>query len=344
LTRPPVYATLPFLTVGLSRERRKSAGPAVSSSPVIFSGFCAVPPGSPASRGVAAMPAARDWRRQYDKPEEFRSNVLYWRLRWRLGLAVPIVVPPFVQYQAPLNPLRGLWNHRPPEGDRYVQAEINWLITTKAGNAVQFELSGNSPVAFSQIVALAVDNSRCSVSTTFLFPDSGFALVVPAYNQGIYPVITNALMFYCFATGAVAGDRTIFLALNAMPPPLSVQPFLAPQPAATLNANVAGITITANSTTPIIAAGVNGTLVGMSVNVSATGGASAGIANLSLADGSPKTLWATQIEAPINTAVNVPNDLSGLNLKFTNGINLVIANSLNFAFGSVLVNLYYTVP
>lgn len=260
---------------------------------------------------------------------------------------MPVNVPPFVQYQAPLVPLRGLWNRMPKEGDRFIQAEINWTVTTKAGNAVQFELSGNSPVAFSQLVAMAVDNSHCSVSAVFLFPDSGSELVVPAYNQGLYPVITNALMFYVFATGAVLGDRTIFQALNSLPPPLAIQPYQAPPvpvPPPTQNAAATGIPLNANATTPVIAAGTNGTMTGFSVNTSCTAGAAAAFVNVSLQDGGGKTLWSTNIEVPINQASNTPNDLTGLNLKFTNGVSVVVFGSTGVANGFVVANLYYTVP
>lgn len=256
---------------------------------------------------------------------------------------MPVIVPPFVQYQAPLTPLRGLWHQRPKEGDRFINAEINWLVTTKAGNAVQFELSGNSPVAFSQIVALCVDNSHCSVATTFLFPDSGFELVVPPYNQGLYPVITNALMFYAFATGAVVGDRTILQVLNSMPPPLSVQPFLAPAPAAQQSA-ISSLINFVNGATQIIAPAISGTLTGFAINVSATATASQGGGNLFLQDGSVKTLWTTQVAVAASQSINVPYNVSGLNLKFVNGVTFNILNATNIASGFVYVNLYYTVP
>lgn len=257
---------------------------------------------------------------------------------------MPVVVPPFVQYQAPLVPLRGLWNKAPKEGDRFIQAEINWTVTTKAGNAVQFELSGNSPVAFSQLVALMVDNSHCAVSTVFLFPDSGSELVVPAFNQGLYPVITNALMFYVFAVGAVLGDRTILQALNSLPPPLAIQPYIAPPSPPTQNAAATGIALNANATTAVIAAGISGTLTGFSVNISCSAGAAAAFVNVSLADGTGKTLWSVNIEVPINQSTNMPNDLSGLNLKFSNGVNIVVFGSTGVSNGFVVTNLYYTVP
>jgi hypothetical protein len=101
---------------------------------------------------------------------------------------VSITIPQFVQFQTSLFPLRGLWNSPPREGDRFVNAEIDWGSPGLSGvHCVQFLLSGNSPVAFSQIVAISVDNSRCGSDVDFIFPDSGFLLTVPAFNQGVYP-------------------------------------------------------------------------------------------------------------------------------------------------------------
>src|SRR5258708_37754783 len=125
---------------------------------------------------------------------------------------MPVTIPAFSQFQGQLFPLRGLWNKRPPEGDQFINAEINWGTANTA--AIQFSLSGNSPVALSQIVALYVDNRRCGVDVDFLFPDSGFLLSVPPHAQGLYPVLTNALMFYVIGTGAATVDVTILQILN----------------------------------------------------------------------------------------------------------------------------------
>jgi hypothetical protein len=111
---------------------------------------------------------------------------------------MPLSIPAFDQYQSPMFPLRGLWNCVPREGDKFVNVEIDWQTTTKT-TCVQFSLSGNSPVALSQIVALYVDNGRSGSDVDFIFPDSGFVLTVPAHNQGMFPVLTNALMFYASA-------------------------------------------------------------------------------------------------------------------------------------------------
>src|SRR5262249_24566930 len=147
------------------------------------------------------------------------------------------------------------------EGDRFVNAEIQWRITTGATVCVQFDLSGNSPVAFSQIVAFSVDNSRCAGDVQFVFPDSGFVLDVPAYNQGVYPVFSNSLMFYALSPRGVVGDITVFQVLNSMPPPVAIQPSVIQEAVAPggvlMDGSVASV--------QLVPAGVSGTLVGLSV-------------------------------------------------------------------------------
>jgi hypothetical protein len=132
---------------------------------------------------------------------------------------MPQTVPPFAQFQAPLILRRGLWNAKPPEGDRFCNAEIDWITTRGSLTAVQFLLSDNSPIALSQIVALCVDNSRSGADVDFLFPSSGFLLTVAARTQGLYPVFSNALMFYAIAVSAAAGDITMIQILNSLGPP-----------------------------------------------------------------------------------------------------------------------------
>lgn len=250
---------------------------------------------------------------------------------------MPIIVPPFVQYQAPLPPLRGLWNAVPPEGDRFISAEIDWGQTVKLGQAVQFQLSGNSPLAFTQIVAFQVDNTRNASDATFLFPDSGYTLVVPAYCQGTFPVFTNALMFYCASVGAVTGDRTVFQALNSMPPPVAVQ-----ESAIQENNAVVGIALNANATIPVVPAGVNGTLE--LVNLSVSGLGPTGSCQIALLDGNtpPKVLYITNATA--NTAgAPVYFDIGPIRVGFVNGINVVISGT-TLTGGLLIVNVFYGVP
>ena len=245
---------------------------------------------------------------------------------------MPVIVPPFVQYQSPMFPLRGLWNHAPDEGDQFVNVEIDWTVSPP-GQAVQFSLSGNSPVALSQIVALSVDNGRSGVDVDFIFPDSGFVLTVPAHDQGVYPVFTNALMFYASAPGSAAGDITIVQILNSLPPPVPVQTTQQQN-----HARLASVSL-ANGTIPFPElVGINGTLNTMSAAIDPT---AAGSAQLALVDGRGSTVWFAQ---PIFTAAGptLYLPLTGLAVRFVNGLSIVITGST--LTGTAFFNLYYSVP
>jgi hypothetical protein len=250
---------------------------------------------------------------------------------------LPIIVPPFVQYQAPLFPLRGLWNAVPPEGDRFVSAEIDWGQTVKLGSAVQFALSGNSPLAFSQIVAFQVDNTRNASDTSFLFPDSGYTLVVPAYCQGTFPVFTNALMFYVASQGAVTGDRTVFQALNSMPPPVAVQ-----ESAIQENAGITGVNLNANATVPIVPAGINGTLELITGSINGVGGTGSTLITLQDGNTPPKQVWVTAVVGS-TPHPDVYITTGPMRVGFVNGLNIVVATSALIG-GTLFLNVYYGVP
>lgn len=247
---------------------------------------------------------------------------------------MPITVPPYVQFQAPMFPLRGLWNNAPPEGDRMVQAEINWGVTTGPGEAVQFQLSGNSPVAFSQIVSIWCDNSSNAVDVQFMFPDSGYTLVVPAYAQLVSPVFTNTLQFYVFAPGATAGDRTLFMCFNSMPPPVAVQ-----RTNAQSHAGIAGIALSANGSTALVPAGVNGTLESVQITADTLTVAAADNCSLSLSDGSGATLWV----GAVGGGVQIEYNIGPIQIPFQNGVNFVVSGT-NLTGGFAIANLYYGVP
>jgi hypothetical protein len=248
---------------------------------------------------------------------------------------LPLTIPPFDQYQSPIVPLRGLWNAAPVEGDKFITAEIDWLVTTKS-QAVQFAVSANSPVAFSQIVALAVDNSRSGADVDFVFSDSGFVLTVPAHNQGVFPVFTNGLMFYAIGSAAVQGDVTTFQVLNSMPPPTYIAPSVEQN-----HAGVIGLQL-ANGTTPIVGAGITGTLNTISLNVNVVEPAAAGSAQFNLVDGTGRLIWATLIDAAASVTTNYPINVTGLAMRFVNGLSLVILNSS--LTGSIVLNAYYSQP
>jgi hypothetical protein len=249
---------------------------------------------------------------------------------------MPLIIPPFTQFQAPLFPLRGLWNATPPEGDKYIAAEVDWG-SYPPGQAVQFALSGNSPVALSQIVALSVDNSRCGTDVRFVFTDSGFTLVVPAHAGGVFPVFTNGLMFYAIALTAGASDVTSLNVHNSMPPPLALQ--LSSQQ----NYVSAAVPAPVNGTYPIIAAPISGTLNDADIIIDYLIGASAQRMTLTLQDGRPVALWSTTFSAPAAAEGIQHIELSGLNSRFINGLSLVISAS-TLTQNGVTVNAYYTTP
>lgn len=247
---------------------------------------------------------------------------------------MPIFIPPFDQYQTPMFPLRGLWNAKPAEGDRFVNVEIDWLQTTN-NRAVQFLLSGNSPVALSQIAALSVDNRRSGYDIDFAFPDSGFTLTVPAYNQGVYPVFTNALMFYAIAAeGVVSGNRTVFQILNSVPPPVALNPT-----AMQTKEGISGIAL-ADGTTAIVDPSVSGTVNGLSI-IFAFGGT--GSAEVTLIDGLGDVIWQTDASGIAGSSQVI--SLTGLDLRFVNGLSLLISNRTGAAnLGVASVNIFYNTP
>lgn len=256
---------------------------------------------------------------------------------------MPFVIPPFVQYQAPLFPLRALWDNPPAEGPMFVSLEVDWGVTTPAAApAVQVALSGNSPVAFSQIVALAVDNARCGADVQFVFTDSGFVLVVPAYTQGVFPVFTNALMFYVVGGANVAvGDMTVCQVLNTMPPPVSILPSQEQSQAST-----GGIDLGINATTQIVPASITGTIQTLAITVdefNSTAGPV--VADVSLVDGTGRTLWTTVITINPSAQQTVPITIPGLRLRFVNGIRAIVSGTtIPTGETGMVINVFYSVP
>jgi hypothetical protein len=252
---------------------------------------------------------------------------------------VPIVVPPFTQYQAPLVPLRGLWRHEPPEGDRFVSCEIDWGITSGPYNCVQFALSGNSPVALSQIVALNVDNSRNGSEVQFLFPDSAAVLVVPPFCQGLYPVFTNALTFYLTSSLASVGDSTVFQILNTIPPPVAVQSSQQQSFTSAGDISVAEVGITV-----LVPAPTTGTLQSFSLIATAPD-APAGpqAAQIQLQDGTGRILWTGYMFWNAGSMASVPIDVSGLQQRFYQGLYLNVT-STNIVGGVASFTAYYSEP
>jgi hypothetical protein len=251
-----------------------------------------------------------------------------------LSFPVPITIPPFNQYQAPVVPLRGLWNVKPQEGDRFATFEVDWMVTTTE-RAVQIAFSANSPVAFSQIVALCVDNRRSGYDVDFVFPDSNFTITVPAHNQSVFPVFTNALMFYVIAqSGVVAGNITVFQVLNSMPPPISINP-TSSQTADAVN----GVELNAGNTAQVVPDTVSGSINGFIITLTFAGSTTA---ELQLVDGTGAVLWADTAAGVDGT--NQVINISGLNVRFVNGVSLRVLASTTPDISQANISIFYSSP
>lgn len=252
---------------------------------------------------------------------------------------MPLTIPPFVAYQAPLIPVATRWRTRPPEGDKLIACEIDWGVTAPVNLAVQFALNAG-PVEFSQLVAFSVDNGRNGADVDFIFPDTGKQLTIPAYSQGVYPVFTNAMTFYVLSVGAAAGDVTVFECLNSVPPPVSVLPS-----AEQSHAGSGSVSLNANSSTPILPAGTTGTLQTVSLVLNIQTGASPAFqaVTVTLQDGTGTILWQQGFQYAASTTTVLPINQTGLRLRFVNGLNLVISGTTMTA-GAVTANLYYSTP
>jgi hypothetical protein len=109
------------------------------------------------------------------------------------------------------------------------------------------------------------------------------------------------------------------------------------------HASVAGVPLQTNGSSVVLPTGVNGTLNALNINVSKATGGAQGQAGLTLVDGSGRTVWSGVVFLPINSSGDETIPVQGLNVRFINGLNLVINNS-TFTGGFVVVNAYYTTP
>ena len=251
---------------------------------------------------------------------------------------MPITIPPSIQYQGTLFSSPGAWNKKPPEGDRFISCEIDWGVPLHSLAAVQFTLS-NSPVEFSQIAALAVDNSRCAADVSYLFPDTGKQLTVAAGTQGIYPVITNALTFFATAPAALTGDVTVFEILNSVPPPVSITP----PSLVTTAGSASAISLAAVANTVLVAAPRSGTLQSATIGLSIATGAAPPVqtATIQLIDGASNILWSYPLSYPASTTTSLPIELAGVRQRFVNGLNFRV-QATTMTGGTATVNVYYT--
>lgn len=231
--------------------------------------------------------------------------------------------------------------HEPDEGRRSITQIIDWSVPIAKGlTAVHSNLQGDSTLQFSQICGLIVDNSDCGSDLDFIFPDTDVTISIPAYSPyTVLQVLTNQVMFYVVAAGAIAGDITRYSILNYAPAPVAV-----PISIQQLSANFGSIPLTGAGATQIVPAGINGSL--RAFNISAAWNNAAAQFNdlFTLADGVGNVLWQGNLAGPTPSSGNQQMaDLSGLSKRFVNGVTL--AQTGGFVIGGTLdVNLYYRIP
>lgn len=237
----------------------------------------------------------------------------------------PITQPQSVNYPSPLISRPALWRNPPQqnEGDRYVSCGITWGAANDGGpnNSVLVDFGqGAAQGTFSQLAALYVDNVNCDADVQFIMDNGQTRLTVPGGSTGLFPVFTQSLRVLVTAANALPGATTYFQGLNTLPPPVAV-----PKTDFTSTTTAFGVALTTGST-QIIAPGTNGILTGAVIQVgNVLAGAGAANDQLVLVDGSPKNLTGGSFG--IQSAAFISNltvvSVTGLNIPFTNGINLV---------------------
>lgn len=251
-------------------------------------------------------------------------------------------IPPSVNYQSPLVSIPSLAESDAKEGPRMVNLEIDWGTMGGASNCVSVNPSNNATLTFSQILALSVDNSTCGSDVRFTFPDTQETVTIPAYAPKIIvPVFTNQTQFFVQALGEEPQDITKFSILNFVPPPIAL-----PLSQEQNIANIGAINVTANGSTQLIAAGINGALEGAFISFYGSTGSGASVINWTLQDGSatPVVLAAGSNEFGTGTGYQgLAFQLNGLQVRFQNGVKLsyTITATVNATYSA---NLYYRTP
>lgn len=252
---------------------------------------------------------------------------------------MPFNVPPAVNYPSPLISQPSWLTRDPVEGDRYIPVDILWGTMGGAANCVSLQLWGNAPNTISQIVALNVDNSRCGADVIFIFPDTGQTLTIPAYESGLFPVLTGASTLFANSPNSQMEDETSFSILNFLPPPVSI-----PKSEFQSFEVFSAINVAAAGTTQIIAASESGTISGLNIIAAINSTAGYG-AIVELIDGAGSVVWGSLVAGPIGGGTMALANLNDLQVRFVDGLSLsVVAFTALPTGGALSLNLYYRSP
>jgi len=248
-------------------------------------------------------------------------------------------IPPSFNYPNPLRMIPEIGFDLPPEVPNGVDIVLEWgTVVSRGLTAFQLNMQSNATLAFSQICGIVVDNSGCGGDLDFIFPDTDTTLSIPAYAPyTVVPVFTRATELFVRGNGVIAGDKTNFRLLNYSPRPVAV-PLTVLQQIASNNS----LTLQ-DDTVGLIGTGINGVVQGININVACPTPSADFNALIQLVDGDGRQLWAGNV-AQDNTGpgFNVTMvDLSGLNLRFVGGVELVIDAGGIVPGATIDVNIYY---
>lgn len=254
-------------------------------------------------------------------------------------IAITNVTPYTGNYQSFNAPVM----RQPQEGNRTIPISIKWDVDAIAPDfAVGVDVRSQRNLTFSQITSLFVDNLSNDADAAFYFPDTQFRLDVPAYSIGVYPVVTNGLQFVAYSPSATDGDSTFVQIMNFYPPPITAVATTFQSPAV-----VGGTALPVNTTNPSSTAIYTGagTLRALEVSVDETSASAAVALGLKITDGSGgTTLWTRGIIIPTTELDVIVTNLSGLQVPFSTGLELVLtAGGTQIEGGFCNVNAYITV-
>lgn len=260
---------------------------------------------------------------------------------------MPLLIPQSVNYPSPLVAVPSLSQDEPMEGRKQVPVEILWGTMGGASKTVAFNLQNNATLNITQISSLKVDNSQSAADVQFIFPDTSDTITIPAGSPVVVvPVFSNSVLFYVTAPNSLIGDVTRCQLLNYAVNPVDV-PTTVERQASSSSPGV--ITQATNTTIPLIAAGINGTL--QDIELWFAVGTAPAVAPVQFVfsvqdgEGTPVKLinqWNFLLTA-ITPKVDLLN-LIGINWRFVNGVNLVIQGISGT--GGAILNQYtsYTKP
>lgn len=255
-----------------------------------------------------------------------------------------IVVPGVAtNYPSPLIALRSPFGADPKEGRYQIPVEVDWGSMGGADYNVSFNLqnSGNTK-EISQICAVHWDNSACGADTQMVFTDTSETVTIPAYEPyALVPIFSRSLQFFVIAgidsEVVESNDVSRFTLFNFAPPPVTIPPAQEQD-----LASVGGVDM-GTASTAVIAAGINGTIQNVELNL-AVNATNSGNGTWKLVDGASNVVAQGSVSVSSGTKYNVTLfSQSDMRVRFTNGLNLVCTETAVLG-ATINANVYFRTP